>query len=211
VEAVTLAPGQTEVVCVVAKRVTQPPYCAELGHLAPARLAERERCALAEYARQVLDALEMHAGVSHGEYRLTEEGPMLMEVAGRPAGGSIPRLVDLVTGCNLYRAELSAATGTPIPRTQAAHRSAAVHFFTGNGATATYRPLTIDEATAPPLAGILHDLRYWVPPETVLRVPQDVDDRAGLALVAGEPDQVDAAMAALVARAAGPAVAGEAD
>ena len=46
---------------------------------------------LVEYAYQVLDALDFQYGPSHGEYMLTETGPVLIEVGARPMGGHFPK------------------------------------------------------------------------------------------------------------------------
>lgn len=46
---------------------------------------------MVEYAFQVLDALDFCYGPSHGEYMLTETGPVLIEVGARPMGGHFPR------------------------------------------------------------------------------------------------------------------------
>ncbi len=46
---------------------------------------------LVEYAYQVLDALDFRYGPSHGEYMMTEAGPVLIEVGARPMGGHFPK------------------------------------------------------------------------------------------------------------------------
>ncbi len=55
-----------------------------------------------EYAYQVLDALDFRYGPSHGEYMLTETGPVLIEAASRPMGGHFPKpLLDQLLGHHL--------------------------------------------------------------------------------------------------------------
>ena len=200
VESVTWAPGDTQVLAVVENRTTPPPFCAETGQRVPARLPDADRDRLAAEAVRMLDTLGMECGVSHSEFKLTPGGPVLLEVAGRPAGDQIPRLVDLVTGWNIYVAEVAAVAGTrPRPAAPAAE-AAAVHFFTGDGGPVAYRPIDVAEASAPPLRDTLFELRFWLAPDAPLRPPQDVDDRAGYAILAGTATDVDAAGAALATR-----------
>ena len=52
------------------------------------------------YARQVLDAVGIRNGCSHAEVMLTPDGPRLLEVAARPAGGGHQMISDLATGDN---------------------------------------------------------------------------------------------------------------
>lgn len=200
VESVTWAPGDTQVLGVVEKRTTPPPFCAETGQRVPARLPDADRDRLAAEAVRVLDKLGMECGVSHAEFKLTPDGPVLLEVAGRPAGDQIPRLIELVTGWNIYVAEVAAVAGKRIDPVAPAAEAAAVHFFTGDGGPVVYRPIDVAEASVPPLRDTLFELRFWLPPDAVLRAPQDVDDRAGYAILAGDAAEVDAASAALAAR-----------
>lgn len=50
----------------------------------------------------MLDALDFRYGPSHGEYMLTETGPVLIEAASRPMGGHFPKpLLDQLLGHHL--------------------------------------------------------------------------------------------------------------
>ncbi len=53
---------------------------------------------LANYATQVLDALGIAYGPAHAEVRLTEDGPMLVEVGARICGGNLPHYAQLALG-----------------------------------------------------------------------------------------------------------------
>ena len=135
VEAVTWAPGKTEIVSVTEKHLSRPPYFAEVGHVSPAVLSDEDRAQLERATLRVLDGLGMEAGVAHAEFRMTPDGPALMEVAGRPAGDQIPRPAALATGWNLYLAELGAVVGTPVAPQAPAVERAAIRFFNGDGET----------------------------------------------------------------------------
>lgn len=52
------------------------------------------------YARQVLDAVGVRNGCAHTEVILTADGPRLLEVGARPAGGGHQMISKLATGSN---------------------------------------------------------------------------------------------------------------
>jgi biotin carboxylase len=52
------------------------------------------------YARQVLDAVGIRNGCCHTEVILTRDGPRLLEVGARPAGGGHQMISELATGSN---------------------------------------------------------------------------------------------------------------
>jgi len=52
------------------------------------------------YARQVLDAIGIRTGSAHTEVMLTRDGPRLLEVGARPAGGGHQMISKLATGSN---------------------------------------------------------------------------------------------------------------
>lgn len=57
---------------------------------------------LVEYAYKVLDALSIRYGPTHGEYMMTDQGPVLIELGARPMGGSFPKdLLDQLLGHHL--------------------------------------------------------------------------------------------------------------
>ncbi|WP_406056592.1 ATP-grasp domain-containing protein [Kribbella sp. NBC_00889] len=56
--------------------------------------------ALWPYTRDVLDAVGIRVGCGHVEVMMTPDGPRLIEVAARPAGGGHQMVSDLATGDN---------------------------------------------------------------------------------------------------------------
>lgn len=53
---------------------------------------------LVDYATKVLDALGIRHGPSHSEIKMTEQGPVLVEVGARAGGGSLPSYVKELLG-----------------------------------------------------------------------------------------------------------------
>jgi len=66
--------------------------------------------------REALLALEVTSGVTHAEFKLTADGPRLIEVNGR-LGGFVNDLVGRATGVSMVRLVLenALATSTPVP------------------------------------------------------------------------------------------------
>ncbi|HEX2904781.1 MAG TPA: hypothetical protein VHO01_15115 [Jatrophihabitans sp.] len=53
-----------------------------------------------DYARRILDALGFRNGCGHAEIMLTPDGPRLIEIAERPAGGGHQNISRIATGSN---------------------------------------------------------------------------------------------------------------
>jgi len=64
---------------------------------------DREVRLLWPYVRQVLDAVGIRNGCGHAEVMLTADGPRLIEIGARPAGGGHQLICDLATGDNQIR------------------------------------------------------------------------------------------------------------
>lgn len=110
VETVSFA-GGTQVVGVTDKSLGGAPAFVETGHMFPAALAAADREAVEEMAVRALGALGLDAVVAHTELRLTERGPVVVEVNPRPAGNRITELVRHVTGVDLAAAAVEIALG----------------------------------------------------------------------------------------------------
>jgi biotin carboxylase len=98
----------------------------ELAHTVPADgLAPEEATELTSANLAVLRRLDFRDGVTHAEYRLTDGGPVLMEVACRIPGGGISALWRLATGASMEERLVDLALGTrieyPRPRRRARH------------------------------------------------------------------------------------------
>ena len=78
--------------------------------LAPAPLGDQREAVVAhaEAARQALGAV---SGVTHLETFLTDDGPVFGEMAARPPGGHLMRLMSLAYGVDLWEVALRVAVG----------------------------------------------------------------------------------------------------
>ncbi|HEY7213102.1 MAG TPA: pyridoxal-phosphate dependent enzyme, partial [Thermoanaerobaculia bacterium] len=104
VETFTLERGHTHVVGVTTKHLSAPPLFVETGHDFPSRIEAEREAALVRSALAALDALGYDFGPAHTEIRLTADGPVVVEVNPRLAGGMIPELVFNALGVDLVAA-----------------------------------------------------------------------------------------------------------
>jgi biotin carboxylase len=106
--------GAPAFVNVTAKRTTGPPHFVEVGHVAPAQLAEGDYAQMQSSAVAVVDALGMDTGIAHLELRQTDAGPVVMEVAVRTPGDYIMEMVGAAWGIDLFEQVIRVACGRPV-------------------------------------------------------------------------------------------------
>ncbi|ADD42121.1 ATP-grasp domain-containing protein [Stackebrandtia nassauensis] len=118
-----------EVVGITAKHLGRPPFFVETGHDFPAALPPDRDAAIAASARAAVAALDLLTGPAHVELRYGADGPVLIEVNPRLAGGMIPQLVKLATGFDLITAVVAGASGAPARPEDLAGHHAAIRFL----------------------------------------------------------------------------------
>ncbi|MET3134825.1 biotin carboxylase [Oxalobacteraceae bacterium GrIS 1.11] len=74
----------------------------EMGSIIPCGLSDHQYDEVADYAIKILKALGLNLGIFHVEFIYTKNGPRLVEVNPRIAGGTIPDLIFAATGSNLF-------------------------------------------------------------------------------------------------------------
>lgn len=119
----------SEAVIVTEKHLSEMPFFVEVGHDMPAAVTESTETALMACARAAVKALNLGWGPVHVELRNTADGPVIIEVNPRLAGGFIPTLVKLCTGVDLIAATVAKAAGTPIEARKTLSRHAGIRFF----------------------------------------------------------------------------------
>lgn len=130
VESMTWAAGETRVIGVTRKHLSDPPHFVELGHDFPAPLAGDDRLAIEAHVRRALEAVGFDFGPAHTEVRLTAAGPRIVEINPRLAGGMIPELVRLATGIDLIDGYLRAIVGETAPLVATHDGRASIRFVT---------------------------------------------------------------------------------
>nr|WP_246211049.1 ATP-grasp domain-containing protein [Phytoactinopolyspora alkaliphila] len=188
VEALTFE-GATTIIGITDKSVTAPPACVEAGHMFPARLAPRVARQVEAFAADALDAIGFTHGLSHIEIMITADGPRLIEVNPRQAGGYIFDLVHLVTGTHPLQMLVELALGRMpdlsgasepglssalVPARQAPAASAAVVFVMSPRDGVLERVSGVESLDADPRV-----LRWEIPTPAAARRPRDNDAYLG--------------------------------
>lgn len=106
--------GEWMPLAIVRRKTARRNVILELGSTMPSGLSDHEYETAASYAQQVSTALGLGAGMYHMEFIYTREGPLLVEVNPRIAGGTIPDLIRTSTGVNLFEVLLDIHLGQRI-------------------------------------------------------------------------------------------------
>ena len=105
------------------------PAFVEVGHDYPAVLnAELER-SISQIALRALEVLGLGWGPAHVEIRVTKDGPKIIEVNPRLAGGFIPELVRLASGVDLISATVRQVIGREPSLTPQRNQYASIRFI----------------------------------------------------------------------------------
>ncbi|MFE0461458.1 ATP-grasp domain-containing protein [Kitasatospora sp. NPDC058965] len=150
---------------VARKYSSDQPYFEEVGHVvdgADPLLADQE---LLDVLARAHRALGIEDGVTHSEVRLTDRGPLVIEVNGRLGGDLIPFLGRIATGIEPGEVLFDVAVGQR-PETAAQHRSVAGIRFNYPDRDCRLRAVTLPEQ-APGLVAAAP----MAEPGTVLRLP----------------------------------------
>ena len=86
----------------------------ETGAFLPCVLDSSEQRDVAQMAVIAARALGVRCGCLHTEIKLTGDGPRIIEVNGRVAGGGIADLVAAVKGIDMYESAVRSALSKPV-------------------------------------------------------------------------------------------------
>jgi biotin carboxylase len=175
--------GRT-VLGITRKHVSPEPYFVECGHDFPWN-PEQAAEAIARITLDALAAVGLDWGPAHTELRLRADGPVIIEINPRLAGGWIPELVRLSTGVDLITATVALACGEPVALTRTWDRRASIRCLTAPASGSIDGVDGIEEARA--LPGI-EDVRVYRTPPFDHVISHDFRDRIGHVIAAGERD-----------------------
>ncbi|MBP5941318.1 pyridoxal-phosphate dependent enzyme [Streptomyces acidiscabies] len=121
--------GETRCVGITEKSVTGLPHFVEYRHVFPAPLSPARAAAVEGSVRRAVTAAGITLGATHTEVRLTADGPVIIEINPRLAGGMIPELIQLATGVQLLDQQVRVAAGLPPEPLREPVRHAGIHFL----------------------------------------------------------------------------------
>lgn len=121
--------GEVTPLVLARKQIGMHPYFEEIGHLVNADDPLLSDPLLLQQLRQVHTGLGFTHGMTHTEFRLTEQGPRLIEVNARLGGDFIPYLGKLATGIDLAAVAGDLAAGVSPDLAPTVRRVAAIRFL----------------------------------------------------------------------------------
>lgn len=177
--------GRQRPICLTAKVNTHGPYFVEMGQSVPAALEPELRERVVAVAESACAALGLTWGACHTEVKLTEAGPVIVEVNPRLPGDCVPDLIEMAVGLNAYELLGRHALGEAITVGDLAprrHSGAAIHFrLTSPG---TFLGASSPLEAEPP--DWLVEMSMTVPPGRRLEEPTSNSDRLGYAICTGD-------------------------
>jgi biotin carboxylase len=185
--------GQVWLSHITAKETTGAPYFVEVSHRGGVQFSGQTAEQVERLATAVTGALGMRTGIVHLEFRLTADGPVLMEVAVRTPGDFIMELVGLTYGINAFEIVLRLAMGLPLPAAPEAPVASAATYLPQSPCGVVTSVEGLDEVRAHPH---VTDADLWVGPgDTVADHPSGSGRVGYVVLAAADPHELEAALA----------------
>ncbi len=123
----------SHIVSVTEKITRGNPYFVEMGHIVSADISQSLHKKISLYIQRVINALQINLGVFHAEIRISHQGPVLMEIAGRLAGDRICDLIQLSSNTNLFQIMLDSYLGHAINFSSVNFKQyAGIRYFSAN-------------------------------------------------------------------------------
>lgn len=150
----------------LARKQTGPqPYFEEIGHVVDADDPLLEDESLMNVLTEAHNVLGIENGITHSEVRLTERGPVIIEINGRLGGDLIPFLGKTATGIDPGEVLVDVATGRRPDITRTRHSVAGIRFGYPD------QDCVVQSISVPAEALGLVDAAGMVEPGTTLRLP----------------------------------------
>lgn len=182
--------GEVTLVALTRTLLGPEPDFVEMGHLTPAQVDSGTLEAVEAYVVDVVRAVHLTSGPFHCELRLTDEGPVLIEIGARLPGDRIVELLRLVTGVSLPKVAIATSLGLDLDEAGAfadpQAKSAGIRFFSAEGRS-SYRELTGWQDMAA-LPEVTETSVYFAPGELIPGV-EDCRSRLGHALFTADSPQ----------------------
>lgn len=134
VESITFR-GKTHILQYTEKIITPYPYTVEMGHIQPAELSDKQKEVIDKAVIKAIASLGLDNIPCHTELKLTENGPVIIEVGARLGGDYIASYLTLhSTGVNMDAATADVAMGNlPDIKMKLNQYSGIFYFHLGEG------------------------------------------------------------------------------
>lgn len=178
-----------EIVSITQKLLGPEPWFVELGHIVEGSFDPEARRAITAYVSQVTAALDITMGVFHCELRLSDSGPVVIELGARLAGDQICRLIELAKGIMLPEIMVRAYMGEPIaPLPMKSHGHAGITFLVAPPELGVFLAFDGLDTLRETVAGV-EEVAVHVSPGDRLMPPVDFRCRLGHVIVTAPTHQ----------------------
>ncbi len=106
--------GEQRLLGIVEKATGAGPTFVECRHIVPADLPESQARDIEDLVRSALAVAGVSGGPTHTEVKIGPDGPAIVEINPRLAGGMIPDLFRLAGGVDLVESQIRYAAGLPV-------------------------------------------------------------------------------------------------
>lgn len=122
--------GEVNIIQITDKLTTEAPYFVELGHSQPTHFDIATQKLINEVAQRACMAIGINNGPAHVEMKMTNRGPVMIELGARMGGDNITtHLVPLSTGIDMVKASINVALGEKTDIEPRKHCGAAIRYF----------------------------------------------------------------------------------
>jgi biotin carboxylase len=124
--------GLIEMIYITNKIITKPPLYVPLRHSLPSRLSADVQDRIKEVAGTAVKALGIQNGPVNFDIKVTEKGPLVLEMGARLGGNCLPMIVEIHSGIDTIRESIMLALGgRPVLKEQF-RKHAGVRLLTSN-------------------------------------------------------------------------------
>lgn len=167
---------------VARKQIGPEPFFTEMGHVVTAEDEILTDTAVRSMLQDAHTALGVTHGTTHSEVKLTPQGPVIVEINGRPGGDILPYLGRLAGGVDTCLAAVDAITGRPPTIRPTRSGSAGIRFFAPTEPCQVREVRVGDTSTVP---GLVRAAPLVSPGAELLCPPEDTVARFGYVIVEG--------------------------
>lgn len=122
--------GIIHILQITDKLTTGDPYFVEMGHSQPSRLSEETCQQIKQVAVAACSAIGISEGPAHVEMKVTQRGPVMIELGARMGGDNITtHLVPLSTGIDMVASTIAVAVGECPDVEPTLHCGSAIRYF----------------------------------------------------------------------------------
>jgi len=168
----------------VTEKVTSNlPHFVELSHTVPTSVKTNEIEEMTYVCKQALNAIGIDNGPSHVELKLTEYGPKIIEVNGRPGGDKIAsELLYRTYGFDVFEATVNYYLNLPIKEDYQEGKATSIAYLTADR-DGTISSIEGENEIACDKNVLKHQITVKVGDK--VKIPKDSDDRLGYVITTG--------------------------